>query len=958
MAKALLIAEKPDLMRKVQEAYRKNNIPLQIDFASFAGHTVELLSPDDYTEDWKKWRIETLPMIPQEFKYKPSASKKQMYKELKDKISKGNYDFLINCCDPGREGQHIFHSFYETIGCKLPVKRMWFSDLTETELVKALNNLRDDFADAKLYNMTQASKLRSQFDWLVGMNFTRAFSIVGNEKVNIGRVMTPTLRIIVDRELEIQNFVPRDYWEVDALFDNYKGTYIDDEGVVKFDAEAKAQEFINNLASTGTVVSVEEKKETKQAPRLHSLADLQNEANKVYGYTMSETLAIVQELYEKKKILSYPRTDSSYITSGEAKKFPKMLEAIKDVPEVAPFISAVLSDTQKIAETQKNKRYVDDKKVSDHYAIVPTGESFNYNSLTKKEQHIVSLVAKRLVAIFMPAFVQNKTVVLTQVGNYLFKSNGSVLVDRGYSALYKAVSNDNELPKLVKGQQVNVKNGELNKKTTTPPSRYTDETLNKAMENAGRFVEDEALKDVLKTSKGLGTPATRGSIVDKVVNLKMIERKKKAFYATEYGVKVIQNLNNHRITSPELTGEWEGKLLEIEDCKLEPSQFVAEMHQFIHQATKELLEMNVQISNKPRNEVKVIGKCPCCGADLLSTQKYFICSEYKKTCQFVVAKDTYGATVTEEMMAKILNGEKTEILNFNIKGKKSRGSLYYHQEEKRVRIEFAQAELTPIGTCPCCQGEVVETDKYYICRNYKKTCNFVIGKTTHGAKVSKKEAQTILTGGETKVLNFKFDNGNKGSGKLYFDTNEKRVKIKFENSNSRIVGTCPCCGGTVKASDKYVTCENYKKSCDFVFFAQPFEVKLTDEEISLILNGGLTEVKELKYKSGKTGKGQLYYDANEKGLKIKFAGGKENLGKCPRCNQSDVYEGKNYYLCKHYKNPCTFIMAKTHQEQNVTPEMVKRLLQGEEVSLDWTAPNGEDYTDILYFDEGYLKVRR
>lgn len=956
MAKALLIAEKPDLMRKVQSAYRNNQVPLQIDFASFAGHTVELLSPDDYTEDWKKWRVETLPMIPTEFKYKPSADKKQMFKELKDKINKGGYTYLINCCDPGREGQHIFYSFYETIGCTLPVKRMWFTDVTEGELARALNNLRDDLNDPKLYNMTEASKLRSQFDWLVGMNFTRAFSIIGNEKVNIGRVMTPTLKILVDRELEIRNFTPKDYWEVDALFENYKGTYVDEEGVVKFDSEEKAKALINSLEPTGKVLSVEEKKETKYAPRLHSLADLQNEANKVYGYTMSETLAIVQELYEKKKILSYPRTDSSYVTTGEAKKFPKILEAIKDVPDVAPYISEILGNQKKIAETQKNKRYVDDKKVSDHYAIIPTGEKFNYHTLTKKEQHIVSLVSKRLVAIFMEAFVQNKTVVYTQVGDKLFKSNGSVLVDRGYTVLYKATSNDNLLPNLSEGQTVAVKSGELNKKTTTPPSRYTDETLNKAMENAGRFVEDETLKDVLKTSKGLGRPATRGSIVDKIVHLKMVERKKKAFYATEYGIKVIQNLNNHCITLPELTGEWEGKLLEIEDCKLEPNQFKEEMKAFIHQATKQLLEMNIQMNNKPREEVKVIGQCPCCGSELLSRGKFFICSKYKNPCHFVVGKDTYGAAVTEEMMLSILNGGKTDVLDFNIKGSKKRGRIYFNKEENRVRIEFEEREA--IAKCPCCQGDIIETDKYYLCKNYKKTCNVILGKTTYGAKVSKKEALAVFSGQESKALNFKSNSGNKYSGKLYFDLTEQKVKIKFENSSSRSVGACPICGGAVRATDKYVTCENYKKSCDFVFYAQPFEVKLTDDEIALIVSGGTTDIKELKYKSGKTGRGQLYYDVNEKGLKIKFAEGKENLGKCPRCNQADVYEGKNYYLCKHYKNPCTFIMAKDYQGQPITSEHMKRLLKGEEVGLNIASPMGEDYTVILSLDEGYLNVRR
>ena len=310
-------------------------------------------------------------------------------------------------------------------------------------------------------------------------------------------------------------------------------------------------------------------------------------------------------------------------------------------------------------------------------------------------------------------------------------------------------------------------------------------------------------------------------------------------------------------------------------------------------------------------------------------------------------------------MLGLLNGQKTEVLTFNIKGKKSQGRLYYHAEEKRVRIEFVAQEFPVIGKCPKCQGDVIETEKYYICKEYKKTCNFVFGKTTYGAKVNTKEAQKVLNGEETKTFTFKFDKGKTGKGQLYYDVKEQRVRIKFEGGgNAKEIGNCPCCGGVVRVTDKFVKCDNYKKSCQFIFQSKPFEVKLTESEIQTILSGGYTDVKTLTYKNGNTGKGQLYYDKDEMNLKIKFQGGKEVLGKCVRCNQSEIYEGKNYYLCKNYKNPCTFIMSKQHREQAILPEQVKRLLQGEEVGIDWTTPDGHDYTDILYFDEGYLKVRR
>jgi len=470
MAKALLIAEKPSLMREVMAVYNQFGHKDNIVFKSFAGHTMTLKEPQDYKEEWSgKWDFSVLPMIPDEFKYKPSKDKIDMFKNLRDEIKNGNYDYIINCCDPGREGEHIFYSFYDSIGCKLPVKRMWHKDLTEAELKRALDNLRDG-NETSLKNMTTASKYRAYFDWLIGLNGTRAVSLISKRTIRVGRVMTPVLKIIVDRELELKNFIPKDFWEIEGDFGEYKGIYFDDknENETKFLNKTKAEKLVKALGNEGKIVNVEKKKETK------SLQELSNEANRVFGYTMAQTLQTAQSLYEK-KILSYPRTDSAFLTTAIAKDFKKHLKSILSVPELKDKASEIISNTTVIQAVGKNKKYVDDSKVTDHNAIIPTGVDVDLYKLTEKEKNIFTLVCRRLLAIFLPPLVSNKTIITTDNNGHKFNTVGSVLVNIGYMELYNYKSNNNILPDVKRGDVLSFKGAKLIAKKTAPPARYNDE---------------------------------------------------------------------------------------------------------------------------------------------------------------------------------------------------------------------------------------------------------------------------------------------------------------------------------------------------------------------------------------------------------------------------------------------------------------------------------------------------
>ncbi|PLS19703.1 type IA DNA topoisomerase [Bacillus sp. M6-12] len=676
--RALLIAEKPSLMKEIQAVYNKYGHKDTIEFKTFAGHTMTLQEPQEYNKDWEKWNLAVLPMIPDKFKYKPTKDKYAMYKDIKETIKVGEYDYIINACDPGREGQHIFFSFYDSIGVKLPVKRIWHKDLTEPELKRALDNLRDE-KETALQNMTIASKYRAYFDWLIGLNGTRAVSMTTNKKIRVGRVMTPVLKLIVDRELELRNFVPKPFWEIEGNFGSYKGIYFDaeNENETKFLDKAKAETLIKKLGKQGTVVQVNKKKETKFAPGLHNLQELSNEANRTFGYTMAETLKIAQELYEK-KILSYPRTDSPFLTTAIAKDFTKHLKSLLSVPELKDKTEAIMKNSSVLTSVSGNKKYVDDKKVTDHYAIIPTGVSVDLSKLSVKEKNIFQMVCRRFLAIFLPPMVTNKTNIITDSNGHKFNTTGSVLVDLGFMELYNYKKTDNVLPDVKKGEVYDLKGVKLIEKKTSPPQRYNDETLGKAMENPTKFVEDEELSSVLKEANGIGTPATRGGIVEKLVDLEYMGRqgsgKVKQFYATDFGISVIEALKGKDITLPELTATWEKKLSGIEKGTYKAEDFYKEMIEYAKQTTEDFKSLKATVSTASTKES--LGQCPKCKSNVVEGKSFYLCTEYKKTCDFIIGKEIMGAKISKTEAKKLLAGKESKELEFTWKsGKKGKAKL-------------------------------------------------------------------------------------------------------------------------------------------------------------------------------------------------------------------------------------------------------------------------------------------
>ena len=780
MAKALLIAEKPDLMKKILAVYNTMSMSDTIDFATFAGHTMGLAEPGDYKSEWgeKKWHWGMVPIIPDNFKYKVSSDKVKMYNDLKYKIKTGHYDYLINACDPDREGQAIFQYFIDHVGCKLPVKRFWTNDLAEIKIKNALLNLRDS-NEPFLKNLTTASKLRGQFDWLVGMNLTVASSLQMKNTAKVGRVKTPTLKIIVDRELEIMNFKPTTSYELEGNFGLYNGTYFDEEGIVRFKKKEDADKVIKDLTKDSVIEDVEKKTELTYAPQLYSLTSLQTDASRLFGYNADETLALVQSLYEK-EILSYPRTDNPYISSELAKSFPTMLKAIADVDGIGTYVNEVLKDTKAQNAVAKNKRYINDAKLAEsgHYAIVPTGVVPQLSRLSKDEINIFSTVAKRFVAIFMPPMKVSKTTIITNSNGYLFRTTGKILLDKGYSVIFDTKSTDVELPNVKKGDKITLIETKLNEKISTPPQRYTDGTLLAVMENPIKFLLDEGLKTTIKENKGIGTPATRANIINELVANGYIEKKKNKgkveyIYATEKGISIIQNLNGLDISSVDLTGIWEENLAKVEKGEMNDKEFSKLMVDYVLKSINDIKTSSMAtVFNS--NSSEVLGTCPKCGKVVKEGKDYYLCSGYKKDCDFIVGKKVVGANLTKTEMKKLLNGKTTKEMTFTKKDgsetKTWKAKLVIDSNTKR--LVFANSSNSgsdkpakDMGVCPKCGKPIKTSDKFFMCTDYKNPCEFIVSKTIMGAKITDADFKKLLKG-ETIKKKFTWKSGKQGEAGL------------------------------------------------------------------------------------------------------------------------------------------------------------------------------------------------
>ena len=599
------------------------------------GHLCALLDPNEYNEQWKGWNMSSLPMVPERFGIKVTNDKGiiKQFNTIKSLIEKA--EMVINCGDAGQEGELIQRWVYQKAGCKVPVKRLWVSSLTEEAIREGFQKLKDQSEYQHLY---EAGLMRAIGDWLLGMNATRAYTLrfakgVGKDRqvLSIGRVQTPTLALIVKRQHEIEHFVPRTYWELktlyrDTLFTAQLPAEEDEYAITSLEQGQKLVDSIKDLPLV--ITSVEKKKGMEYAPRLFDLTSLQVECNKRYALTAEDTLKIIQSLYEK-HVTTYPRVDTTYLSDDIYPKVPATLQGIKDYfPQTAPLLGLKADGGKGAGSLPKSKKVFDNSKVTDHHAIIPTGQ--RPDNLTSMERKVYDMVALRFIAAFYPPCQVANTTVLAQAGEVPFKVTGREVLVQGWREVFAKEKTDDEveeqktLPHFQKGES-GPHTPQLIEKTTTPPKFYTEATLLRAMETAGKTIDDEELRDLMKEN-GIGRPSTRAAIIEKLFQRKYIIREKKNIKATELGINLIQTIISPLLKSAELTGLWEKKLRAIERGDYEAKQFLDELK---HMTAEVVHEVKADKSGM---------RCPVCGkGTIIRGKTRYGCSRWREGCTYAEA---------------------------------------------------------------------------------------------------------------------------------------------------------------------------------------------------------------------------------------------------------------------------------------------------------------------------------
>ena len=596
------------------------------------GHLCALLDPNEYNEQWKGWNMSSLPMVPERFGIKVTNDKgvQKQFNTIKSLIAQA--EMVINCGDAGQEGELIQRWVYQKAGCRVPVKRLWISSLTEDAIREGFQKLKDQSEYQHLY---EAGLMRAIGDWLLGMNATRAYTLrfakgVGKDRqvLSIGRVQTPTLALIVKRQQEIEHFVPRTYWELktlyrDTLFSAQLPAEEDEYAITSLEQGQKLVDGIKDLPLE--ITSVEKKKGMEYAPRLFDLTSLQVECNKRYGMTADDTLKVIQSLYEK-HVTTYPRVDTTFLSDDIYPKVPATLRGIQDYfPQIAPLLPLKADGGKGAGSLPKSKKVFDNSKVTDHHAIIPTGQ--RPDNLTDLEHKVYNMVALRFIAAFYPPCQVANTTVLACASDISFKVTGREVLEQGWREVFAKEKTDDEteeqkvLPSFRKGES-GPHQPQLQEKTTTPPKYYTEATLLRAMETAGKTVEDEELRDAMKEN-GIGRPSTRAAIIEKLFQRKYIIREKKNIKATEVGISLIHTIISPLLKSAELTGRWEQKLRAIERGDYTAKLFLDELKQMTSEVVHEV------------KADKSGMRCPVCGrGTIIRGKTRYGCSRWREGCTY------------------------------------------------------------------------------------------------------------------------------------------------------------------------------------------------------------------------------------------------------------------------------------------------------------------------------------
>lgn len=825
----LIIAEKPSVARdlaRVLGAKTKRTGHIEGNGYKISwcfGHMVQLAEPARYDAAWKSWTASSLPMLPEQFKLLGIESSKDQLKHLKSLLHDAAVTTVINACDAGREGELIFRYVYDLLRCKKPVERLWLASMTDAAIKQGFQHLRPG---TEYDALADAARCRSEADWLVGLNATRAMTIrcrqagAGKDLMSIGRVQTPTLAILVDREAEIEAFVPEDFWQLYATFDageqpegiepTYEGLWTKKK-VNRFETKAEAEAVVKAIKGQPARVSKVEHKEIRERPpQLFDLTSLQREANRRFGYSAQQTLDIAQTLYEKHKLITYPRTDSNYLTKDMKKGLPNVLKAV-NIDPYDTFCDHLLANLP----LKVTRRIVNDAEVGDHHAIIPTDRTPDLSRLSRQDELIYDLIVRRFIAAFYPDAIFATTKIATTVASHHFLTTGKVRREAGWQEVMpptkaaaaaskkkkkggkKSEEETPILPDVKKGDDVTLVKQRIHKGTTQPPRRYSESALLGAMERAGNDLEDDELRRAMKES-GLGTPATRASIIETLLRRDYIERKGKTLVPQARGRMLIDALPTEDLKSAHLTGAWEARLTAVANDKLSRGDFMAQVRKLTEKLTHELLHQKLDIpqhiidANRPTPQGEILGHCPICKEPVRESPggKAYSC-DTGRSCSFVIFKQVARRNISKTTVKTLLSGKTTDPLkNFKSKQNKPFEASLRLDEQGKVTFVFdnsgysssppseprrqsasppAKAKSPAPNTakqqnkprkikkmklaCPKCdEGTILRGRSGWGCSNWKSGCDFVIAFEQCGVTLDDEQGADLLRLGEIGPL--------------------------------------------------------------------------------------------------------------------------------------------------------------------------------------------------------------
>ncbi|MFC0351741.1 DNA topoisomerase III [Undibacterium danionis] len=793
MTKTLIIAEKPSVANDIAKTlggFTKHDDYFESDeyvLSSAVGHLLEIAVPEEYDVKRGKWTFAHLPMIPPHFALNPIAKTESRLKVLNKLIKRKDISALINACDAGREGELIFRLIAQHAKAKQPIKRLWLQSMTADAIRSGFKKLR---SDEEMLPLADAARCRSEADWLIGINGTRAMTAFNSKEggfylTTVGRVQTPTLSIVVEREEKIKNFVPRDFWEVRAEFvcaaGIYEGRWLDHQFKKdETDPEKKAERLWSKAAAESIVaacrnkqgnVTEESKPATQMAPALFDLTSLQREANSKFGFSAKNTLGLAQALYEKHKVLTYPRTDSRHLPEDYLPSVKDTLSKISEINNFQQFAAKILNNNW----VKPNKRIFDNNKISDHFAIIPTGHI--PKNLSEPEQKLYDLVTRRFMAVFFPAAEYQVTTRITEVSGHQFKTEGKVMTNPGWLAIYGKEAQDDSDPEnkgnlvaVAKGEKVKTEKVFANGLVTKPPARYSEATLLSAMEGAGKLIDDEELREAM-AGKGLGTPATRAAIIEGLLYEKYLLREGRELMPTAKAFQLmtlLRGLGVDELTSPELTGGWENKLAQMERGKITREEFMREISQMTQVIVKRAKEFDNDTI--PGDYATLHTPCPNCGGVIKENYRRFACTK----CEFSMSKTPgsrqFEVAEVEELLSKReigpLQGFRSKmgrpfaailkiVHDEDIKNLKLEFDFGQNQDEGEDGDDhdFSQAEI--LGPCPKCASNVYELGLAYVCEKSvakPKACDFRSGRIILQQEILPEQMRKLLVEGKTDLL--------------------------------------------------------------------------------------------------------------------------------------------------------------------------------------------------------------